>query len=101
MADRLVRLHRVVHHDLRPVLRLDDRVGLGDPTFEVTAFVVRDVGDERLLSHRFVGIEQRLEHFPLHFDLLEGCLRLPEGLGGDGGDGVSDVARLVGQRVEV
>src|SRR6185436_1799544 len=60
VADGLVRLHRVVHHDLRPVLRLDDNVGLGDPTFEIAALVVCDVGDERLLPHRFVGIEQRL-----------------------------------------
>ena len=101
MTDGLVRLHRVVHHDLRPVLRLDDHVGLGDPTFEVTALVVRDVGDEGLLPHRLVGIEQRLEHVPLHLDLPEGCLGLPEGLGGDGGDGMSHVPRLVGQRVEV
>ena len=46
LADRLVRLHRVVEDGLRAVRRLDDDVGLRERLLDVAALVVARVGRE-------------------------------------------------------
>ena len=96
-----MRLQRVVDDDLGSILGLDDHICPREPALEVAPLVVGHVRDERLLPHRLVRVEQRLEHVPFHHDALRGCLCLAERVGGDGRHGVADVARLVRQLVEV
>ena len=101
VADGLVRLHRVVQDDLCPVLGLDDDVGLRDAALEVAPLVVLHVRDERLAADGLVWIEQRHQHLPLGLEPLDRRLRLAERLGGDGGDGLPDVARVLFQHVKL
>jgi hypothetical protein len=97
-ADGLVRLERVVQDGLRPVLGLDDDVGLGEPAVEVATLVLTLVV-ERLRPNGLVGVEERLEHLPRDVDQLDGCLRLGEAVGGHGRNGMTRVGRLVREHV--
>jgi hypothetical protein len=96
-----MRLHRVVEHDLRAVLGFDDSVALGDTALEVAALVRLDVGDERLLLDRLVGVEQRLERLPLDIQRGQSGLGLPERLRRHSRNRLADVAGLLFQHVEL
>jgi hypothetical protein len=100
-ADRLVRLHRVVENGRSAVLGLDDHVRLGQPAVEVAALVAARLVDELLARDRFVGVEQRLQLFPLDLDQLHRGARLPGGVGGDRGYRLTRVRRLVGEDMDV
>ena len=96
-----MRLHRVVHHRLRPVLGLDDDVGFGEAAVEVTSLVPAWVGREVLAPHGLVGVEERLERLPFDVDQIERGACLCRRVGGDRGDGGTVVAGLGGQLVDV
>ena len=90
-----MRLERIVIERLRRVLGLDDGVRLGEPALVVAALV-----PPRLLKHgaardRLVGVEQRLEHLPLHLDQLERGPRLRERLGGNTAHGGAFEVRVL------
>ena len=86
LADRLVRLHRVVQDGLRPVLGLDHDVGLGEAALDVAAVVALGLVDQRASPDRLVGVEQGLEHLPLDVDQTDGRLGQLERVGRDGRD---------------
>ncbi len=89
-----------MEHALRPVLGLDDDVGLGEAALDVAALGHPGVADERVARHGLVGIEERLEDVPLDGDQLQRRLRLVERVRGDRGDGLARIVRLVRQRAE-
>ena len=101
LADRLVRLERVVEDRLRPVLGLDDRVGLGQPLLQVAPLVVRGLVDQGAASHGLVGIEERLDDVPLDVDELEGGARLRERVRCNRGHRGARIPRLAGEGVAV
>ena len=65
LADRLMRLHRVVQDDRRSICPFDDDVRLGERALEVAALVARRRRREQLARDRFLGIEDDLELLPL------------------------------------
>ena len=101
LADRLVRLHRVVQDGLRPVLGLDHDVGLGEAALDVAAVVALGLVDQRALPDRLVRVEQGLEHLPLDVDQADGRLGLLERVGRDGRDRCALVGGLAREDVEV
>ena len=92
---------RVVQHDLRAVLGLDDDVGLGQPALEVAALVAARLVQELLALDGLVRVEERLQHLPVDLDQLDRGPRLRVRVRRDGGDRRAHVAGLVGERVEV
>ena len=93
LAERLVRLERVVEDGLRAVGALDDDVGAGERFLDVAALVVAGLGGEELAPDGIVGIEHDLELLPLDLDRLDRGARLAEGVRSDGGDGSAREAR--------
>jgi hypothetical protein len=65
VADRLVRLERVVEDGLGAVGRLDDGVGLGEAALDVAAGVRARVAVELLRPDRLLGVEHRLQQLVL------------------------------------
>ena len=96
-----MRLHRVVEHDLRAELRLDDHVGLGKALLVVAARALARLAEQRALAHRLVGIEQRLEHLELARDRTQRRACLRERVRADGGDRLSLVRAVGGQLLDV
>jgi hypothetical protein len=90
-----VRLEGVVEDRLRPVLGLDDRVGLGQPLLQVAPLVVRGLVDQGAAPDGLVGIEERLDHVPLDVEELERGARLRERVRRDGDYGRARIPRLV------
>ena len=86
---------------LRAVLGLDDGIRLGEAALEVAALVAPRLGEQRAARDRLGGVEERLELLPLDVDQPDGCLCLPERLGGDRGDGAALEARLVADALEL
>jgi hypothetical protein len=101
LTHRLMRLQRVVQDGLRPVLGLDHDVGFGQPALDVAALVTLGLVDQRAASHRFVGIEEGLQHLPLDLDQVAGRGGLGERIGSDGDNGGAREARLAGEDVEI
>ena len=81
---------------LRRVLGLDDCVRLGEAQLVVAALVAARLLQQRAARDRLVGVEQRLQLFPLDLDQLERGPCLRECLGRDAGDGAAlEVGLLV------
>ncbi len=95
LAERLVRLHRVVEDGLRAVRGLDDDVRLGERLLDVAALVGARLGREQLALDGLVRVEHDLELLPLDLDRLDRGARLGEGVGGDGGDRRAGESRLL------
>ena len=92
---------RVVQHGLRPVLGLDDDVGLRERPVDVAALVVTRSTDELTALHCFLGVEDGLEHLPFDLDKVDRCPGLLHVVGGDRGHRLALESRLVGEHVRV
>ena len=101
LAHRLVGLERAVQDGLGAELSLDDHVRLGERLVHVAALVAAHLADELPGLRGLVGIEERLRDVPFHVDQVERRARLLDRVGGDRGDGLALVARLVGEGLEV
>jgi hypothetical protein len=84
-----------VQHDRRAVRRLDHDVRFCQRAFVIAALGPRGVGSHDFAPHGFLGVEHRLELFPLDLDRGERAARLLGGVRREGGHRLPRVLRLV------